>query len=115
MSGLRSLAMVAGQIEDIGERRNEVLRLNFGSPEILNVAGNFAVTRTMVIVNGVNWVKTFFIYGGQEGDILILRGSGVELQDTGGNLLLDSKYKLKPNKLIVLFFENGNWSELLRT
>ena len=114
MSGFRSLAMVAGQIEDIGNRRNEILRLNFGPPEVLNVAGNFSVTRTVVVANGNN-VNTDSIFGGQEGDLLILRGDGVELQDTGGNLILESKYKLKPFKTIILYFENGNWSELLRT
>jgi hypothetical protein len=106
--------MVAGQIEDIGERRNEILHLNLGPPEILNVAGNFAVTRTIVVVNG-NDAKTYNIFGGQEGDLLLLRGDGVELQDSGGNLILESKFKLKPFKLIILYFENNNWSELLRT
>lgn len=106
--------MVAGQIEDIGDRRNEILRINFGPPETLNVAGNFAVSRTMVVANGVD-VKTYSIFGGQEGDLLVLRGDGVELQDSGGNLILESKYKLKPFKLIILYFENNNWSELLRT
>ena len=115
MSGFRSLAMIAGQIEDIGERRNEVLKLNFGPPEVLNVAGNFAVSRTVVIANSAYWIKTFSIYGGQEGDLLILRGKGIELQNSGGNLILESKYVLKPFKLIVLYFENNNWSELFRT
>ena len=107
--------MIAGQIEDIGDRRNEILRINFGAPEALNVAGDFVVSRTVVKVTATPWTKVFNIYGGQEGDLMILRGNGVELQDSSGNLILESKYKLKPFKLIVLYFENNNWSELFRT
>lgn len=118
MTGFQPLVAVAGQLENIGDRRTEVLKLNIGSPDFQNVTINsFPFKRTMTVVRGVGFflpINIYNILGGQDGDVLILAGRDVRLVTTG-NLDLLGNYLLQPGKSILLYYYNGDWNELNRS
>jgi len=111
------LAVIAGQIEKIGNRRTEILKLNLGPPDLQNIGGDFNFRRTMTFVRGVALglpVNVFNIFQGETGDILILGGRDVHLM-LGGNLKLFTNYLLQPGKTIMLYYHNNVWLELDRS
>lgn len=117
MSGSQPLIMLAGQIENVGDRRTEIHRLNLGAPDVRNISGDFNFRRTVTFVRGVAFalpVNVFNIIGGQVGDLMILGGRDTRLVSGPGNLELFSNYLLQPGKTIMLYF-HGTWTELNRS
>jgi hypothetical protein len=47
-----------------------------------------------------------FIYGGAEGDLIVLKGSNVKLK-TGGNIKLTTKLNML--KAVMLLYTDGVW------
>jgi hypothetical protein len=116
MTGFQPLAVIAGQIENVGDRRTEILKLNLGSPDIQNITGDFDFQRTMTFVRGIGGiVNVLNITGGADGDLLIIGGRDVRLVDALGNLNLLANYLLQPGKTMMLYYFNGAWEELNRS
>lgn len=119
MSGFQPLVAVAGQIEAVGSRRTEILKLNIGPPDFKNVSTtSFTFSRTMTFVRGVGMflpVNIFNITGGADGDVLILGGRDARLINGLGNLDLSGNYLLQPGKSVLLYSYNGTWNELNRS
>lgn len=115
MSGFQPLVVLAGLIQNVGDRRSEILRLNLGPPERLTVVGDFTISRTIVFVVSPFNPIVRNILGGEEGDLLILGGNNVRLRGGGGNLQLDGGYDLVTGRVII-FYQTpaGQWFEIYR-
>jgi hypothetical protein len=116
MPGFQPLIIVDGQIESLGDRQLEVKKLNIGGEEIINVTSDtVTVTRSNHFLenanSGVQQVDT--ILGGDEGDLLLLKGNDIRLR-TNGNLQMSSNYRLEPGRSIVFIHTGGDWLELAR-
>lgn len=121
MSGFWPLVVLAGQTEQVGSRRLELLKINLGDVLTTIVFGDFAYERTLMKVESlIGKIDVLNITGGVEGDLLILLaeplGDEVKLKATGGNLLLNSgDMKLRDTASITLLKEASNWRELGRS
>ena len=114
---MQPLAVIAGQIENIGKRRTEIHKLNLGLPDLQNIGGGFLFRKTVTFVRGVAFalpVNVFNITGGKGGELLILGGRDVRLM-LGGNLDLLANYLLRPGKTMMLYYRSGAWTELNRS
>jgi 1,6-anhydro-N-acetylmuramate kinase len=117
MTGFQPLIAFAGQLENVGDRRTEVLKLNVGAPDIQNISGpSFNFQRTVTFVKGIGGlVNVSSIFGGENGDLLFLGGRDVKLLNGVGNLVLQNNYTLQPGKTMILYFTGGAWNELNRS
>lgn len=113
MTGFQPLIVSAGQAEQVGNRRTEILRLNLGPPETVVATGDFSITRTAVYVSAAGNPQVKNIYGGQTGDVLILSSNGIKLR-SGGNLALTSNMNLGGNDVIAFYWTGSTWWELWR-
>lgn len=116
MTGLQPLAIIAGQIENIGKRQTEIHKLNLGLPDLRNIGGDFLFRKTVTFVRGVAFALPVNVFNitGETGDLLILGGRDVRLM-LGGNLRLLANYLLRPGKTMMLYYHSGAWTELNRS
>jgi len=119
VAGLQPLVIVDGQIEALGDRKLEIQKLNLGTEELILVGpapGN-SVTITgshHFLENATGGVRNVDnILGGEEGDMLILKGNDIRLRGAG-NLEMSSNYRLEPGRTIVFLFAGGVWLEIAR-
>jgi hypothetical protein len=97
-----------GLLQSCGNTRLNIPKINFGPPNTVIVTGPTVivnVTRNhLVALTGVTDVVN--IFGGAEGDLLILTGDDVRL-NTGGNIA--KRQRLRPTEVVWLLFTGGLW------
>lgn len=116
MAGLQPLTIDQGLIQAAGNRRVQIQKLNFG-PLITTTVSGGSITATSsfhFLTNpGFFTANVYNIYGGAEGDILILGGDRVRLR-AGGNLQIQSNFYMTTGATIMLIYAGSAWYELCR-
>jgi hypothetical protein len=121
VSGFWPLVVLAGQQEQVGNRRLELLKINLGPIPAVPVSGDFAFAGTvMKLLSPGGKIQVDNITGGLEGDLLILLASPisdeVKIKTGTGNVELnEGDMKLTDFASITLLFDNGFWRELGRS
>jgi hypothetical protein len=125
MAFRRPLVIKEGGIEQI--QSGDILsfgRLNLGSVVPLTIlAGTITITGSNHAVDTQGLAANDdldFIFGGVDGDILILRSVSISrdirVRDGAGNCRLDGNFTLtNPFDKLMLFFDGANWSEISRS
>jgi hypothetical protein len=122
VSGLEPLAIVAGQIENVGKRRTQISKINIGPRETINVSGAVAVpdvtnTSSWVRIRGTDATRTTIqtILGGEDGDLLFVNGRNIRMMG-GGNLRLQGAFNMDGSMMIVFIYHGSNnyWFEYSR-
>ena len=116
--------MLAGQIEQNGDRRTQISKLNIGPRTAVNVTGAGPVSidsdnfGSWIRLRGRSGVRTEVnqIDNGQEGDLLIVHGRNIRLDNTGGNVRMQGGgYDMDGRDMVFLLCQpNGLWWEIAR-
>jgi hypothetical protein len=101
------LVVRSGQLEAAEDEKVQILRLNIGPSEpVIVTSDTVTLTRTLshFIDGGSKKVKN--ILGGDEGDVIILTGDNIDLEDKGN---IAKKLKLKADEAVTLVYIAAEW------